>query len=96
MIELEELDKNLAFKIKKEGKEIVCYIIFQFEDSKTGKKYVIYTDGTKNNDGTLEILASTYEMVDNQIEIGLITTDYEWDLVDKMLAQKVGELHGNK
>lgn len=88
--ELERLDEELAFKIIVDGKEVVCYIILIFDNPDTGKQYVIYTDGTKNSDGTLEVLASIYHVIDGEVQLGEITTDAEWDMVDEMLA-KVGE-----
>ena len=88
--ELERLDEELAFKILVDGKEVICYIILIFDNKETGKQYVVYTDGTKNSDGTLEILASTYSVVDKEIRLGEITTDAEWDMVDEMLARVGG------
>lgn len=86
----ERLDEELAFKITENGKEIVCYIISLFENKETGKKYVIYTDGTNDENGMPEILTSTYEIKDGNMELGPITEDSEWDMIDEFLAQ-VGE-----
>ena len=83
------LDEELAFKIKVDGKEVICYVILTFDNEDTGKKYIVYTDGTKSSDGTLEILASTYNIINNEIRLDDITTDAEWDMVDEMLI-KVG------
>ena len=90
--ELERLEEELAFKMTVNGKEIICYILLHFNNPDTGKKYIVYTDGTKKEDGTLEILASTYEIDNGRMELGEITEDSEWDLVDEML-QKVGEIN---
>lgn len=90
--EFNVLDEELAFKIIVDGKEIICYVILTFDNNDTGKKYVVYTDGTKEEDGTLEILASAYKIVNNEVKLEDITTDAEWDMVDEMLA-KVGEIN---
>lgn len=88
--EKERLDEELAFKIIVDGKEVICYILFQFTNPDTGKNYIIYNDGTKKEDGTLEVLASTYEIENGEIILGDILEDKEWDMIDEML-QKVGE-----
>lgn len=88
--ELNILDEELAFKIIVDGKEVICYILLTFANPTTGKKYVVYTDGTKNEDGTMEILASIYNVVDGQVKLEEIITDSEWNMVDEMLT-KVGE-----
>ncbi len=87
-IDLEKLDEELAFKITTDNREIICYVLLNFYSPETNKKYVIYTDGTKNQDGTMEILASTYDIVDGKIKLGYIETEEEWDLIDKVLAQR--------
>lgn len=83
----ERLDEELAFKIVVDDKEVICYIISLFENKETGKKYVIYTDGTIDEDGNPEVLASTYEVIDGDVKLGEITEDREWDMIDEMLAQ---------
>ena len=87
---LNVLDEELAFKIKVDNKEVLCYAILIFDNPDTGKKYIVYTDGTKTNDGTLEILASVYNIVNNEIVLDDITTDAEWDMVDEMLLKLGG------
>ncbi len=90
--ELERLDEELAFKITVDGKEVVCYILLTFDNPNTDKKYIVYTDGTKNEDGTMEVLASIYNIIDGEIKLEEIMTDAEWDMVDEMLA-KVSEIN---
>lgn len=90
--EFNMLDEELAFKIVVDDKEIICYVILTFDNSDTGKKYIVYTDGTKDEDGTLKILASVYKVINNEVKLEDITTDAEWDMVDEMLA-KVGDIN---
>lgn len=90
--ELNRLDEELAFKITIDGKEVICYILLVFDNPSTGKKYVIYTDGNKDDDGKMEILASVYEIENNNVKLGEITTNEEWDMVDEML-NRVGEIN---
>ena len=50
----------MNFKIYEDNKEIVCNIIKIFKDDSNDINYIIYTDGTKDEDGELEIYASRY------------------------------------
>ena len=50
----------MNFKIIDNEKEINCDILFTFADENNGSNYIIYTDGTKSEDGELEIYASRY------------------------------------
>ncbi len=88
--ELSRLDEELAFKIAVDGKEVVCYILLTFNNPTNNKNYIVYTDGSKDENGQMEILASVYQIEDGNIKLEEITTDYEWDMVDEMLKQ-VGE-----
>lgn len=92
MTEAQKLEKELAFKIEADGKEIICYIVLDFQNPETGKNYLVYTDGTKKEDGTLELLASLYNFNNGQMQLEDITEDSDWDLVDEML-QKVGDMN---
>lgn len=71
--------------INDEGKEIVCEIVTVFKDESNNINYIIYTDGTKNESGKLEVYASRYIIRDNNYILQDIEKDYEWDLVDNYL-----------
>lgn len=88
--ELSRLDEELAFKIAVDGKEVVCYILLTFNNPTNNKNYIVYTDGSKDENGQMEILASAYQINDGNIKLEEITTDDEWNMVDEMLKQ-VGE-----
>lgn len=85
--ELNRLDEETAFKIIVDGKEVICYILLTFDNPSTNKKYIVYTDGTKNDDGTMEVLASIYNIVDGEVVLEEINTEEEWDMVDDMIRQ---------
>ena len=85
--ELNRLDEETAFKIIVDGKEVICYILLTFDNPSTNKKYIVYTDGTKNDDGTMEVLASIYNIVDGEVVLEEINTEEEWNMVDDMLRQ---------
>jgi len=82
----------MNFKIIEDGKEIVCDIVLTFRDDNNDINYIIYTDGTKDEDGELEIYASRYKMVEGSFILEEIVNDYEWDLIDNMLESKYKEI----
>lgn len=88
--EMKRLNEELAFKMEIDGKETVCYIVLNFTDEDTGNKYIVYTDGSKCEDGSLDLIASRYEVYHDDLIIKPIKEDWEYDLVDEML-NKVGE-----
>lgn len=79
----------MSFKIIDNGKEINCDILFTFTDDNNGINYIVYTDGTKSDDGQLEVYASRYSKRNNDFILDAIENEYEWNLVDNMLESKL-------
>lgn len=75
----------MNFKVKSNGKEIVCNVICTFKDQNNNNNYIVYTDGTEDETGKLEIYASRYVIEGNDLILNDIENDYEWDLIDNML-----------
>ena len=73
----------MNFEIVNDGKKVVCNIIDTFNHN--GINYIIYTDGTKDDMGELEIYASRYVIKDSNYILEDIINDEEWDLVDEYL-----------
>lgn len=82
----------MNFKIIENGKEIVCEIVLTFRDDNNNINYIVYTDGTKDEEGKLEIYASRYILEDNNYVLKEIENEYEWDLIDNMLESKYKEI----
>lgn len=82
----------MNFKIFENGKEINCDILMTFKDKGNDINYIVYTDGTKDSDGELEIYASRYILKDNDYILSEIQNDYEWDLIDNMLESRSKEV----
>ena len=82
----------MNFKIIENGKEIVCDIVLTFRDDNNDINYIVYTDGTKDETGELEIYASRYVIDNNQYVLKDIENDYEWNLIDNMLEAKYKEI----
>ena len=81
----------MNFKIISDGKEINCNIIMTFKDEGNNINYIVYTDGTKDPEGDLEIYASRYDFLNGEYILKPIENDYEWDLIDNMLESKSKE-----
>ncbi len=87
-------DKN-KIKVKDEkGNEVVCDILFTFENDETNKNYIVYTDNSKNDKGELQIYASTYVMDGEKMKLEDVKTDKEWNVIDtilKTIQEEVGK-----
>ena len=82
----------MNFKIIENGKEIICDIVLTFRDDNNDINYIVYTDGTKDENHELELYASRYILKDNNYILKEIENDYEWDLIDNMLESKYKEI----
>ena len=68
------------------GNKINCNVVGMFKDEVKDINYIVYTDGTRNNDGKLEIYASRYTKQKDSFVLSDIEEDEEWDLVDNFLS----------
>lgn len=81
-------DKEGTFTIiDEEGKEITYDILFTFDSEETGKSYVVFTDNSVDESGSIATYASIYDPTGKNKELQPITTDAEWDLIENLLAQ---------
>jgi len=81
----------MNFKVIENGKEIVCDVVLTFRDENNNKNYIVYTDGTKDEDGDLEIYASRYLIKDDSYYLEEVENEEEWNLIDNMLESKYKE-----
>lgn len=79
----------MRFTILKENELIECDIVFTFQDEINQRNYVVYTDGTKNKNGEEEIYSARYTIQDGTYVLEDIETDYEWNLIDNMLSNRL-------
>ena len=82
----------MNFKIIDGEKEIICNILLTFKDQGNNINYIVYTDGTKDNNGDLKNYASRYILENGNYVLKSIENDSEWDLIDSMLESKLKEL----
>lgn len=84
---------DMNFKVVEDGKEITCDILFTFKDENNDINYIVYTDGTKDDEGDLEVYASRYVKKDNDLYLEEIKNESEWNLIDSMLESKYKEIN---
>lgn len=70
--------------LNENGDEIEFEVLLSFERTDTGKHYLIYTDHSKDADGSTNVFASIYVPESDQ-KLVSITSEEEWDYVERML-----------
>ncbi len=73
--------------IDENGKEITYDILFTFDSEETKKSYVVFTDNSVDESGSIATYASVYDPTGENKELMPIETDAEWDLIENLLAQ---------
>lgn len=82
----EEAKDNVFTIVNDEGKEIKCEILFTYEDEKTKKNYMAYTDNTLDDEGNTKVYASIYNPEEENPVLLPIETDEEWKMIEAILT----------
>lgn len=81
-----------------EGKETKYDVLFTFDSEETNKSYIAYTDNTYDEDGNIQVYASTYDPSSEEMILGEIKTDKEWKVIETILdtiQQEIREKNDN-
>ena len=89
------MDGNTFKVINDRGEEITCDILFTFDNLKTRKSYIVYTDRTKDEDGNVQVYASIYDPKMENPKLEPIETEEEWEVVEKQLNHLMNQLQRN-
>jgi len=66
--------QELSFNITdKDGKQVKYQTIATYEDEKTKKKFIVYTDNTYNSKDQLKIYCSLFKIINKKIKVIEIT-----------------------
>lgn len=85
-------EKNNFFTfIDNEGHESKMRVLFTFDLVETNKNYIVYTDDTKNEDGTIRLYASTFDPNKKTTDLLPIETEKEWKLIEGILSNLTKE-----
>ncbi|MBP3841590.1 MAG: DUF1292 domain-containing protein [Bacilli bacterium] len=68
-----------------EGIETKYDVLFTFDSEDTEKSYIAYTDNTYDEDGNIQVYASTYDPNSEEMILGEIKTDKEWKVIETIL-----------
>ncbi len=89
-------DKNMTFRVSNENGDIVeCEILFTFENTKTEKHYIVYTDHTTDENGNLRVFAAIYNPEQSEGQLLPIETEEEWGIIQHLLENAEEKLLNN-
>ena len=69
------------------GEEIKCEILFTFEDTTTGKNYMVYTDNTEDEDGHTRVYANQFDPNGNASSLFPVEDERIWAVIEEMLTE---------
>ncbi len=79
-------DKRDTFKVVNDkGEEVECQVLFTFDSKETNKSYIAYTDNSKDENGNVQVFASTYDPTGEDSKLEPIQTEKEWKIVETIL-----------
>ncbi len=80
-------EKNRYFTVTdNSGKTLEYEILFTFDSEETGKSYIVFTDNSLDEDGSIITYAATYDKNGETLALQDIKTDKEWDLIEHLLS----------
>ena len=71
--------------INDNGEEVECEILFTYNDERTGKDYITYTDNTIDEEGNTKVYASIFNPEEENPTLLPIESDEEWGLIEAIL-----------
>ena len=78
-------EKNTITVRDENGKEVVCDILFTFDNEETKKSYIVYTDNAKDKEGKVQVYASIYNPNEKNSKLEEIKKEKEWQYIDTIL-----------
>ena len=96
-MENNELKQDNTFTIVNDnGEEIKCEILFTYEDEKTKKNYMAYTDNTLDEEGNTKVYASIFNPEEENPVLLPIETDEDLKLIEGILTSLSSEENQNE
>ncbi len=83
---MNEEKKGVFTIVNDKGEEIECEILFTFDSDETKKSYIVYTDNTTDEDGSIRVFASVFDPTGNNPDLLPIETEKEWLVIENILA----------
>lgn len=88
--------ENVFTIVNDNGEEIKCEILFTYEDEKTKKNYMAYTDNTLDEEGNTKVYASIFNPDEENPVLLPIETEEEWKLIEAILSSLSGDEEQNE
>ena len=83
------MNEDMIFTVVDEnGNEMECQVVFYFHNDATDKDYLIYTDNQTDDQGNTRLYASIYQPEDPSTALEPVTTEEEWDAIEKVLVSR--------
>ena len=80
-------EKNRYFTVTDQSGSTVEYeILFTFDSDETGKSYIVFTDHTEDEEGSIVTYAAVYDKNGEVLELQDIETEQEWNLIENLLS----------
>ncbi|MDD3382647.1 MAG: DUF1292 domain-containing protein [Bacilli bacterium] len=82
-----QLKENQLTYVDDKGNEILCDILFTFENNEFNKNYVLFYPTGSLEEEEIQVYAASYEPLEGEIgELNEITTDEEWKMIEEVLT----------
>lgn len=82
----EEEKKSVFTIINDEGQEVECEVLFTFDSDETKKSYIVYTDNTIDEDGSIKVYASIYDPTGKSSAMEPVESEKEWLVIENILS----------
>lgn len=97
---MENENKEIKFTIvNDDGVEIECEVLFTVDSDETKKSYIVYTDNTEDESGSIKTYASIYDPTGQSLKLEPIETEKEWQMIEDILSsaqEKANETKKNE
>lgn len=78
--------------LMEDGKEVEYYKLFEFETVNPQKKYIAFTDYSKDENGNLKIRANTIRNDGDRFILEPLENEKEWNVVQQVLISTAEKL----
>ena len=85
--------KNTIKITNDKGEQVICDILFTFDNEETKKSYIVYTDNTKDENDRVRVYASIYDPKNLKSKLEDIKTEKEWKVIDTILQTLQEEIN---
>ncbi len=79
-------NKNIFTMTNEAGENVKCEVLMTIDSEEFHNSYIVYTDHSMDENGSLKTYASIYDPTGNSLELKPVTTDEEWDMIESVLA----------